>query len=53
MIFQDKRKNELFVDLIERITSVINADVSVLCINQQGFFYFKKGGGISAGKGNL
>ena len=26
--FQDSRKNELFVDIIEKLTGVINADVS-------------------------
>jgi hypothetical protein len=25
--FQDSRKNELFVDIIEKLTGVINADV--------------------------
>lgn len=43
MIFQDKRKNEIFVDLIERVTGVINADVSVLCT--RGFFFILKSGG--------
>lgn len=54
MIFQDKRKNEIFVDLIERVTGVINADVSVLCT--RGFFFILKSGGGGGGsdeKGNL
>lgn len=52
MIFQDKRKNEIFVDLIERVTGVINADVSVLCT--RGFFYLKKkGGGVQIRKVTL
>lgn len=40
------------MDLIERVTGVINADVSVLCT--RGFFYLKKrGGGGSDEKGNF